>query len=81
MKTLTTLTIALALLSLGLAAHAADEKKPPTAQQLKMRACNADARDNKLKGDARKAFLKTCLSSKPSAGAAPASAAQGNKKG
>lgn len=61
-----TLMITLALLSLGMAAHAADEKTPkaPTAQQTKMRACNAEARENKLKGDPRKAFMKSCLSSK-----------------
>jgi len=61
-----TLMITLALLSPGLAAHAADEAKPkpPTAQQIKMRACNAEARENKLKGDPRKAFMKSCLGSK-----------------
>ena len=66
-----TLMITLALLSLGLSAHAADEKttKPPTAQQTKMRACNAEARENKLKGDPRKAFMKTCLGSKKPAAA------------
>jgi len=58
------------LLALGLAlsiggAHAADEKKAPTAQQSKMATCNKDAADKK--GDERKAFMKECLSAKPAA--------------
>lgn len=51
-------------LALG-SAHAADEKKAPTAQQSKMKTCNVDAGDKK--GDERKAFMKTCLSAKPAA--------------
>jgi hypothetical protein len=38
---------------------AADAK---TAQQNKMKTCNADAKTQALKGDARKAFMKDCLS-------------------
>ena len=41
------------------------EKKPPTpaqqAQRERMKACNADAAKQQLKGDARKAFMSTCL--------------------
>jgi hypothetical protein len=33
-----------------------------TAQQEKMKTCNADAKSKALKGDDRKAFMKTCLS-------------------
>lgn len=33
-------------------------------QQEKMKACNADAAKKELAGDARKAFMKDCLSSK-----------------
>jgi hypothetical protein len=33
-----------------------------TAQQDKMKTCNADAAKQSLKGDARKAFMKECLS-------------------
>ncbi|WP_449430957.1 PsiF family protein [Pseudomonas putida] len=32
-----------------------------TAQQEKMTNCNADATEKELKGDARKAFMSTCL--------------------
>ena len=32
-----------------------------TAQQEKMKTCNADATTQALKGDARKAFMSTCL--------------------
>lgn len=35
-----------------------------TTQQNKMKTCNKDAGDKKLKGDERKAFVKTCLSKK-----------------
>jgi psiF repeat len=45
-------------------AHAAD--KAMTPQQEKMKACNAQAGDKKLEGDARKAFMSDCLkASKP----------------
>jgi hypothetical protein len=65
----------LSLLALGLtlslgAAHAADEKAA-TPQQSKMKTCNVDAKAKELKGDERKAFMKSCLSNKP-ADAAPA---------
>ncbi|NTV09598.1 MAG: phosphate starvation-inducible protein PsiF [Zoogloea sp.] len=47
-----------------------------TAQQEKMKTCNADAKTKALKGDERKAFMKDCLSAKPAApAAAPAAAA------
>jgi predicted lysophospholipase L1 biosynthesis ABC-type transport system permease subunit len=38
-----------------------------TAQQEKMKTCNADAARQSLKGDARKAFMKECLSAKAEA--------------
>lgn len=38
-----------------------------TPQQEKMKTCNADAKAKDLKGDERKAFMKTCLSNKPDA--------------
>lgn len=47
------------LLALGGAAFAAE----PTAQQNKMKTCNAEATGKK--GDERKAFMKQCLSAKP----------------
>lgn len=43
----------------GAGAGAADGH---AAQQEKMKACNADATRQKLKGADRKAFMKTCLS-------------------
>jgi hypothetical protein len=63
MKKLFTIVALGMSLALG-AAHAADEKAP-TAQQSKMKTCNADAKDKK--GDERKAFMKECLSAKPAA--------------
>ena len=59
-------------------AQAADPgKKAPSpaqlAQQEKMKSCNKEATAKALKGDERKAFMKTCLSGKASA--APAVAA------
>ncbi|RYF69049.1 MAG: phosphate starvation-inducible protein PsiF [Comamonadaceae bacterium] len=63
MKKLLSLIAVSACLSFG-AAHAADDKAP-TAQQSKMGACNADEKAKTLKGDERKAFMKSCLSAKP----------------
>ncbi|HKQ23074.1 MAG TPA: PsiF family protein [Burkholderiales bacterium] len=40
-----------------------------TPQQEKMKACNADAAKENLQGDARKAFMKECLSAKKEASA------------
>jgi hypothetical protein len=56
-KLLSTLMLTLAAATLSV--HAADEKKP-TAQQEKMKACNAEAAG--MKGDERKAFMSKCLS-------------------
>ena len=52
---------ALSLAAASFTAHAADEKKQ-TPQQMRMGECNKEAGDKK--GDERKAFMKTCLSSK-----------------
>lgn len=38
--------------------------KPMTAQQLRMKDCNAEAKAKELKGDPRKVFMKSCLSNK-----------------
>ena len=46
--------IAGAMLSMGAWAE--------TAQQTRMKSCNADAGKQSLSGDARKAFMKSCLS-------------------
>ncbi|MDY0107643.1 MAG: PsiF family protein [Giesbergeria sp.] len=57
--------LSLAALGMALAvgsAHAAEEKAP-TKQQTMMATCNKEAGD--MKGDERKAFMKTCLSNKP----------------
>jgi hypothetical protein len=59
------LFIASLILSLSGAVYAAE----PTAQQNKMKTCNADATGKK--GDERKAFMKECLSAKPAAAAEP----------
>jgi len=42
------------------------------AQQEKMKSCNKDATEKSLKGDERKAFMKTCLSKEGAPAAAPA---------
>ena len=48
---------------------ASDAQKPApekklTRQQMKMKKCNGEAREKKLKGDERKKFMKSCLSGK-----------------
>lgn len=50
-----------------------------TAQQGKMSTCNAQATEQKLSGDARKTFMKTCLSNAPAAPAAQALTPQQQK--
>jgi hypothetical protein len=74
--------ISVVALGLALAAgsvYAADAKAP-TAQQSKMKTCNADAKAKELKGDERKAFMKSCLSAKPAAAADGASTQQTKMK-
>ena len=39
--------------------------KAATPQQQRMKDCNARASSQSLMGDKRRAFMKTCLSSKP----------------
>ena len=56
MRIATTVLAALLVLSFQSAYSA-------TAQQEKMKTCNADATSKQLKGDERQAFMKTCLSS------------------
>lgn len=60
MKTLASL-FAIAFATAAGSAYAA------TAQQEKMKTCNAEAKTKSLKGDERKAFMKDCLSAKPEA--------------
>ena len=50
---------ALALLSMSVQGQ--------NAQQDKMTTCNAQAKAQSLSGDARKSFMKTCLSAQPAA--------------
>lgn len=74
----------ISVVALGLAMAAgsvyAADAKAPTAQQGKMKTCNADAKTQALKGDERKAFMKSCLSAKPAAAAADATTQQSKMK-
>ncbi len=59
--------VALTLVALSIPALADEQKdpvkeKPVTAQQQKMKECNAEAKTKSLKGDERKKFMSTCLS-------------------
>lgn len=47
-----------------LLAQAAGEKKP-APQQTRMASCNQEAGERKLSGADRKAFMSSCLSTKP----------------
>ena len=62
-------TLIAMLFALPLAAVAQD--KAPTPQQQKMTACNKEAGDKKLSGDARKSFMSQCLSADGKPAAAP----------
>lgn len=53
---------ALAATAFGGIAYAEDASKPLTAQQQRMKDCNAEAKSKELKGQARKDFMKVCLS-------------------
>jgi hypothetical protein len=61
------------VLGMTIAAHA------DNSQQSKMTTCNAQAGDQKLAGDARKSFMKTCLSAGSSAPTAKALTPQQQK--
>ena len=60
------LLIALCLTLAAGSAFAKDEKAD-TPQQNKMGACNKEAKEKAMKGDDRKAFMKSCLSNKAAA--------------
>ena len=55
----TTLIAAAAVLLLSMSVQAQN------AQQDKMKTCNSQAKTQSLSGDARKSFMKTCLSNQP----------------
>lgn len=84
MQLKTTCSLALAFaLALGAGAVSAQDMsktgKPLTAQQEKMKSCNAEAKTKALAGADRQAFMKTCLSGSsatamPAAATAPAAA-------
>jgi hypothetical protein len=61
MRIATTVLIGLSLLATPLVFAA-------NTQQDKMKTCNADATAKHLNGDARKSFMKTCLSGDAAAG-------------
>jgi hypothetical protein len=63
------LILAFVVVNAGIASAAPEDgKKAPSAAQLaqqeKMKACNKEAKEKGLKGDARKEFMKSCLSGK-----------------
>src|SRR6478672_12816275 len=57
----------LALPILAALAGPAWAQNAPTAQQDRMKSCNADAATKSLAGDARKTFMSDCLSGKTAA--------------
>src|SRR5436190_16902901 len=50
-------------------------QSPQAAQQQKMKECNANATSQKLKGNARKDFMSSCLSGNAAASTTPAAPA------
>ena len=73
------LVFALSTGYIGIATAAGDEGKKTfspaqLAQQERMKSCNKDATAKVLKGDERKAFMKSCLSGKAVSAPAPAAA-------
>ena len=53
--------LALSVVSVTPALAADAPAKAPTAQQNKMKTCNAEAKTKALAGDERKAFMSSCL--------------------
>ena len=76
LKTIAALALTIAFATGTGAAVAQDvgkSGKPLTAQQQRMKNCNADAKSQALKGDERRAFMSSCLrGGSASAEAAPA---------
>jgi psiF repeat len=64
-KTLAALLVALPFAFVATTAHA--EEKAPSKQQSKFGACSKEAKSKGLKGDERKAFMKTCAKKDKSA--------------
>jgi len=61
------IAVALTLCALAVPAVAEEPtspgtEKPMTAQQQKMKECNAEAKTKSLKGEERKKFMSSCLS-------------------
>lgn len=56
-----------ALIAFGISGLAYGEEKKLTPQQEKMANCNKEAKEKKLAGDERKAFMSGCLKAKPAA--------------
>ena len=62
LKNLIMLKILTALVSGALIATGAWAQDKPTAQQQKMKSCNAQASKKEMKGDKRREFMSQCLS-------------------
>ncbi len=54
----------------------AQKSRPLTAQQQRMKDCNAQAGDKKLKGDERKSFMSSCLRGQTAEASKPRTAQQ-----
>ena len=54
---------ALAAVCAALTAPAHAEERPLTAQQERMKSCNAEAGDKQMKGEERRQFMSQCLKS------------------
>ena len=67
------------LIGLTIAAFSTSPVWAESDQQTRMKTCNADAKQQNLTGDARKAFMKTCLSGGDNA-ATPATSPKAVKK-
>ena len=57
--------LVLSFFVLALAASPPAWAQAQASQQTKMKTCNAEAGEKALRGDERKAFMKSCLSAKP----------------
>jgi hypothetical protein len=61
-------------------AYSAEDNKPLTPQQQRMKDCNAEAKQKSLAGQERKDFMKSCLGGKQAAAKDARSAQQDKMK-
>ena len=74
------LGVSAAIAAMPCALPAQAQNTGATTQQERMKSCNAEAKTQKLRGDARKSFMSECLKGNAAANTAPSGTTQPNAK-